>query len=62
MLVGTKVFEIDVDVREKVDIMELFQDFLLERYARSVEPPAFGPTLTVGVPVRSELLGMANLV
>ena len=28
-------FEIDVDVREKVDIMELFQDFLLERYAQN---------------------------
>ena len=28
-------FEIDVDVREKVDIMELFQDFLLERYAHN---------------------------
>ncbi len=28
-------FEIDVDVREKVDIMEIFQDFLLERYAHN---------------------------
>ena len=28
-------FEIDVDVREKVDVMELFQDFLLERYAQN---------------------------
>ena len=28
-------FEIDVDVREKVDIMEIFQDFLLERYAQN---------------------------
>ena len=28
-------FEIDVDVRENVDIMELFQDFLLERYAQN---------------------------
>ncbi len=28
-------FEIDIDVREKVDIMELFQDFLLERYAQN---------------------------
>ena len=28
-------FEINVDVREKVDIMEIFQDFLLERYAQN---------------------------
>ena len=28
-------FEIDVDVREKVDIMEVFQDFLLDRYANN---------------------------
>ena len=28
-------FEIDVDVKEKVDIMEIFQDFLLERYAQN---------------------------
>jgi general secretion pathway protein A len=28
-------FEIDVDVREKVDIMEIFQDYLLERYAQN---------------------------
>ena len=28
-------FEIDVDVREKVDIMEIFQDFLLERFAQN---------------------------
>ena len=28
-------FEINIDVREKVDIMELFQDFLLERYAQN---------------------------
>ena len=28
-------FEIDVDVREKVDIMEIFQDFLLERYSQN---------------------------
>ncbi len=28
-------FEIDVDVREKVDIMDIFQDFLLERYAQN---------------------------
>jgi general secretion pathway protein A len=28
-------FEIDIDVREKVDIMEIFQDFLLERYAQN---------------------------
>ena len=28
-------FEIEVDVREKVDIMEIFQDFLLERYAQN---------------------------
>jgi general secretion pathway protein A len=28
-------FEIDVDVREKVDIMAIFQDFLLERYAQN---------------------------
>jgi general secretion pathway protein A len=28
-------FEIDVDVREKVDVMEIFQDFLLERYAQN---------------------------
>ena len=28
-------FEIDVDVEEKVDIMEIFQDFLLERYAQN---------------------------
>jgi general secretion pathway protein A len=28
-------FEINVDVREKVDIMDIFQDFLLERYAQN---------------------------
>ena len=28
-------FEIDVDVKEKVDIMEIFQDFLLERYSQN---------------------------
>jgi hypothetical protein len=28
-------FEIDVNVREKFDIMEIFQDFLLERYAQN---------------------------
>jgi general secretion pathway protein A len=28
-------FEIDVDVSEKVDVMEIFQDFLLERYAQN---------------------------
>ena len=28
-------FEIDVDVREKVDVMEIFQDYLLDRYANN---------------------------